>query len=477
MSARPGGRFTNMRLFGFLTRHLKKGPAAPTELDEAVSAFQRKNGVRFKDAGLLRVALTHGSYVHEHPDTGLASMGRMELLGDSVLGLVVNEYLYAHFPSDEEGELTKMKSLLVSKAVLARRGRNIRLGSFLLLGEGEVDAGGRERTSIVADGYESVIGAIYLDQGLEGARKFIEDTLLGDARKILVDSKHINYKSLLQEQVQGELRVHPEYRVLSETGPEHEKMFTVVVAVRRKPLGRGTGASKKEAEQAAAREALAGLEQAGSRQDGEGGRGRDRNQGERREQARGQEGGRSRGRRRDWRRGRDGDRDRDRGRVENRDQNRDRGQVSDQTGNRPQRGVERPGTERPGTERPGVEKPGKERSGAEGSGTERSGTERRPGSGRRRPYRSRGPRRRRREKPAEPGPESGAQPKTGSGEHTRGRDQSRAGEQSRAGDESRAGEQTRTGEPTPKQSPTDDARQNPRDDVTRREGGATEPER
>jgi ribonuclease-3 len=271
-----------MRLFGFLTRHLKKDSVAPTELDEAVRAFQDKTGVRFNDSGLLRVALTHGSYVHEHPDTGLESMGRMELLGDSVLGLVVNEYLYANFPADEEGELTKMKSLLVSKAVLARRGRSMRLGSFLLLGEGEVDAGGRDRTSIVADGYESVIGAIYLDQGLDGARKFIGDTLLSEAKKILADSKHINYKSLLQEQVQGELRVHPEYRVLSETGPEHEKQFTVEVAVKRRPLGRGSGASKKEAEQAAAREALAGLEQAGTDRSRNGNRDHDRRPGARR---------------------------------------------------------------------------------------------------------------------------------------------------------------------------------------------------
>jgi len=251
---------TAMGLFGVLNKFFKKPPSAPSELDEAIHSFQDKTGVRFNDIGLLRVALTHGSYVHEHPDTGLESMGRMELLGDSVLGLVVNEYLYAGFPASEEGELTKMKSLLVSKAVLARRGRNMRLGYFLLLGEGEVDAGGRDRTSIVADGYESVIGAIYLDQGLEGARRFIGDTLLRDARKILADSKHINYKSLLQEQIQGEMRVHPEYRVLSESGPEHEKLFTVEVSVKRKMLGRGSGKSKKEAEQAAARQALSALE-------------------------------------------------------------------------------------------------------------------------------------------------------------------------------------------------------------------------
>ena len=266
MSAHPGGRaaapfsITNMGLFGVFTRLFKRDSGVPTELEQAVSSFQQRTGVRFKDSALLRVALTHGSYVHEHPETNLESMGRMELLGDSVVGLVVNDYLYASFPAAEEGELTKMKSLLVSKAILARAGRSMRLGHFLLLGEGEVDAGGRDRTSIVADGFESVIGAMYLDQGLDGARRFINDTLLSEASKILADAKHVNYKSLLQEQVQGQLRVHPEYRVLSETGPEHEKQFTVEVAVKRKALGRGSGKSKKEAEQAAARQALSEME-------------------------------------------------------------------------------------------------------------------------------------------------------------------------------------------------------------------------
>jgi ribonuclease-3 len=355
-----------MGLFGVLTKFFKKPPAAPTELDEAVRSFQDKTGVRFNDIGLLRVALTHGSYVHEHPDTGLESMGRMELLGDSVLGLVVNEYLYASFPASEEGELTKMKSLLVSKPVLARRGRNMRLGYFLLLGEGEVDAGGRDRTSIVADGYESVIGAIYLDQGLEGAKKFIEDTLLREARRILADSKHMNYKSLLQEQVQGELRVHPEYRVLSETGPEHEKLFTVEVSVKRKVLGRGTGNSKKEAEQAAARDTLSGFEQTGAGQSREGGRERVVSQVRTVGQGRGvrRDGGRrrrdggadrtrsadqNRGQGADQNRDRSGDRtrsaDQNRGRDQNRgqgaDQNRDRdqnlGQGADQNRGRSQR--------------------------------------------------------------------------------------------------------------------------------------------
>jgi ribonuclease-3 len=194
----------------------------------------------------------------------------MELLGDSVLGLVVNEYLYRTFPDAEEGELTKMKSLLVSKAVLARRGRAMQLGKYLILGEGEVEAGGRDRTSIVADGFESVIGAIYLDQGIDGAKHFIHDQLICEAKKILSDSKHVNYKSELQEYIQGELRVHPDYRVLTESGPEHEKLFTVEVTVNRKILGRGSGKSKKEAEQAAARQALSKLDSSAADQNVQG---------------------------------------------------------------------------------------------------------------------------------------------------------------------------------------------------------------
>lgn len=401
-----------MRLFGVLNKFFKKEPSAPTELDGAVRSFQHKTGVRFNDAGLLRVALTHGSYVHEHPDTGLESMGRMELLGDSVLGLVVNEYLYKEFPGEEEGELTKMKSLLVSKAVLARRGRSMRLGHFLLLGEGEVDAGGRDRTSIVADGFESVIGAIYLDQGLEGARRFIDDTLLREASRILADSKHINYKSLLQEQIQGEMRVHPEYRVLSETGPEHEKQFTVEVAVKRKVFGRGTGKSKKEAEQAAARQALAELENRGGerevgRSEGRAAdrareRDRDRKRGWKRDRGRdrGRDGGGERECDRGETRDRDGGGDRDRGRERDgsrdrrreRGRNRDDGRSGDKVGGQAQ-GQVRDRDQNKDAGQSEDKSPGQSRS-------------RR--AERRRAFRSRRPRRRRSEWPSAPGAETEA---------------------------------------------------------------------
>jgi len=241
-------------------RLLRRVFSSPTRSEDIIEELQQRLRIRFDNPALLRQALTHKSYVHENSGKGEDSNGRMEFLGDSVLGLVVNEFLYQQFPLAEEGELTKIKSLLVSKAVLARRARAMHIGHFLFLADAEIESGGRERTSIVADSLEALIGAVYLDKGLDVAKKFLHDNLLCDAGKIIRDSKHTNYKSILQEHIQGEYRTHPAYRVLSEQGPEHEKLFTVEVSVNRKVLGRGMGKNKKEAEQAAAREAVAKLE-------------------------------------------------------------------------------------------------------------------------------------------------------------------------------------------------------------------------
>ena len=241
-------------------RLLKRAFSSTPRSENTVEELQQSMGIRFSNLDLLRQALTHKSYLHENSGEGGESNGRMEFLGDSVLGLVVNEFFYQQFPLAEEGELTKMKSLLVSKAVLARRARAMHIGRFLFLAEAEVETGGRERTSLLADGLEALIGAIYLDRGLDAAKKFLYEHLLCDAGKIIRDSKHTNYKSILQEYIQGEYRIHPDYRVLSEKGPEHEKLFTVEVSVHRKVLGKGTGKNKKEAEQAAARQAVAKLE-------------------------------------------------------------------------------------------------------------------------------------------------------------------------------------------------------------------------
>ena len=190
---------------------------------------------------------------------------RMEFLGDSVLGLVTSEYLYRLFPDEHEGQLTKTKSLLVSKAILSRKALSMGLGRFVLLSHSEVESGGRQRLSILADAFESVVAAIYLDQGFEEAREFIEYWLLRGSREIVADKRHRNYKSHLQEYVQSTFRTHPVYRIRSQMGPDHSKLFLVEVMVGRRALGEGRGPNKKEAEQAAARDALERVERPGQR--------------------------------------------------------------------------------------------------------------------------------------------------------------------------------------------------------------------
>lgn len=177
-----------------------------------------------------------------------------------MLGLVTSEYLYRRHPDEHEGQLTKTKSLLVSKAILSRRALRMGLGRFVLMSHSEVESGGRQRLSILADAFESVLGAVYLDQGFEVARKFIHQWLLAESDAIVSDKRHTNYKSHLQEYVQSTYRTHPVYRIRSEYGPDHSKHFMVEVMVGRRTLGEGRGHNKKEAEQAAARDALERVE-------------------------------------------------------------------------------------------------------------------------------------------------------------------------------------------------------------------------
>jgi ribonuclease III len=223
--------------------------------------FAQHFGVRFRDPALLKLALTHRSYLHVTGRGPRESNERLEFLGDSVLGLVTSEHLYRKHPTEHEGQLTKTKSLLVSKAILSRRALAMGLGRFVFMSHSEVESGGRQRLSILADAFESVVGAIYLDQGFEAAREWLDRWLLRDARIITADKRHTNYKSHLQEYVQSTFRTHPVYRIRSAMGPDHSKMFMVEVMVGRRVLGEGRGKNKKEAEQAAARDAL---ERAGS---------------------------------------------------------------------------------------------------------------------------------------------------------------------------------------------------------------------
>jgi ribonuclease III len=222
----------------------------------SIAEFSSHFQIQFHDPELLRLALTHRSYLSVTGMGPRESNERLEFLGDSVLGLITSDFLYRKYPNEHEGQLTKTKSLLVSKAILSRRALAMGLGRFILLSHSEMESGGRRRASILCDAFESVLGAIYLDQGFEAARGFVVEYLLRGSSEIVADKRHRNYKSQLQEYVQSTFHTHPVYRIRSQAGPDHSKLFSVEVMVGRRVLGEGRGPNKKEAEQAAARDAM-----------------------------------------------------------------------------------------------------------------------------------------------------------------------------------------------------------------------------
>lgn len=226
---------------------------------QRLASFQQASGLSFRNPDLLRQALTHRSSLGSNGGDARDSNERMEFLGDAVLELLVVRHLYRRFPDDREGELTKKKGLLVCRDVLARRALQMGLGEWVYMSDAERDSGGATRANILADAFEAVIGALFLDGGLEKAADFVQSHLLDHADAIVLDPKNKNHKSQLQEMVQARYRTHPKYRVVSEVGPDHCKLFTVEVLVKQMLLGRGQGYNKKEAEQNAAANALLGL--------------------------------------------------------------------------------------------------------------------------------------------------------------------------------------------------------------------------
>ena len=211
-------------------------------------------GYRFRNITLLQNALTHSSYANERWHNSLMSNERLEFLGDSILGMVVAEYLYRNFPDRPEGELTRMRADMVCEQALAVVADKIRLGDHLLLGRGEELGGGRNRASILADAVESVIAAAFLDGGMEAARAFINTFVLCD---VPVTRLHnADYKTALQELVQRKKDQVLSYVMVGESGPDHDKRFDVEVRLNDEVVGRGTGSSKKRAEQDAARNAM-----------------------------------------------------------------------------------------------------------------------------------------------------------------------------------------------------------------------------
>jgi ribonuclease-3 len=222
-----------------------------------LSDIPQRIGHAFKDTELLERALTHKSYANENKVP--YHNERMEFLGDAVLGLVISENLMKLYPDSTEGDLSRLRAAVVSEPTLAAVSRKIGLGDYLLLGKGEDQTGGRNKDSLLADCLEALIAAVYLDAGKDAAESLIIRFFEEVIKKTSASGGSLDYKTELQERCQDQLKQLPEYRIVSETGPDHQKQFEMEVWIRGQLAGRGIGKSKKEAEQRAAREALAML--------------------------------------------------------------------------------------------------------------------------------------------------------------------------------------------------------------------------
>lgn len=224
--------------------------------------LEKKLNYTFRDRKLLSEALSHSSYANEHRSAGLKSNERLEFLGDSVLGFVTAEFLFAQHPDLPEGDLTRIRAALVCEQSLFEVAQKLDLGRYLKLGRGEEAGGGRKRTSILADATEAVFAAVYLDGGIGAASALIHRVLLDAEREEVVEERRRDYKTALQELVQRTPGRTITYQLVEETGPDHCRVFVMEVSVDGQAAGRGEGRSKKEAEQAAARAALEAMENA-----------------------------------------------------------------------------------------------------------------------------------------------------------------------------------------------------------------------
>ena len=221
-----------------------------------LARLEAKIGYRFKKASIVEKALRHRSALQKEGLNPTEAYEQLEFLGDSVIGLVVAEYLFKKYPDSAEGKLTQIKSLLVSGEVLSQKALELELGQYILMGDGEIRSGGRKRRSILEDTFEALVGAIFIDGGLKCATKFIRRHLLSDVKEILDSDELRNYKSMLLEYAQSTSATQPHYKVVSESGPDHKKIYTVEVSISNKVLGTGQGRTKKRAEQKAAQTAL-----------------------------------------------------------------------------------------------------------------------------------------------------------------------------------------------------------------------------
>ena len=220
------------------------------------SDFEKKTKIIFKDKNLLTQAFIHRSYINENPNTGLSHNERLEFLGDAVLELIVTDFLYRKYPSYNEGELTAVRSALVNAVIISEVASKIGMNDYLLLSKGEARDSGKARQYILANTYEAYVGAIYLDASYSVAEKFITQTLLPHTEEIVNKKLWRDAKSLVQDKAQEYALVTPSYKVLSESGPDHDKHFTVGILFGSTLVASGKGKSKQEAEQKAAEAAL-----------------------------------------------------------------------------------------------------------------------------------------------------------------------------------------------------------------------------
>jgi len=220
------------------------------------SNFEKKTKIIFKNKKLLEQAFIHRSYINENPLIKLSHNERLEFLGDAVLELIVTDFLYKKYPNYTEGELTALRSALVNAIIISEVAADIGMNDYLLLSKGEAKDKGKARQYILANTYEAYIGALYMDQGIETVDKFVHQSLLPKTEEIVTKKLWRDAKSLVQEKAQEFINITPMYRVLSESGPDHDKHFTVGILFGSNLIAEGRGKSKQEAEQKAAEAAL-----------------------------------------------------------------------------------------------------------------------------------------------------------------------------------------------------------------------------
>jgi ribonuclease-3 len=235
------------------------GENEQNERTDRLEALQQALGHRFRKQIHLRRAITHPSYINEHPEEKICDNQRLEFLGDATLDFVIGAWVFRAYPDFNEGRMTRLRAALVRTETLAQFARQVGIGEALRLGRGEEEAGGREREANLCDAFEAVVGALYLDGGLEAVEAFVEPLVGPAAEETLVANSDQDAKSRLQEWSQAELGATPHYRIVAERGPDHAKEFEAEVLLHQEVKGRGSGHSKQAAEQAAAQEALEDL--------------------------------------------------------------------------------------------------------------------------------------------------------------------------------------------------------------------------